>query len=67
MALTARRSASERVAGLLLGLGEAASHSPCHAAGSFELPLSRREIAGSAQSDDRDGQPLASPGSKRTG
>ncbi|MBO9497929.1 MAG: Crp/Fnr family transcriptional regulator [Novosphingobium sp.] len=45
IALTSRRSASERVAGLLMGLADAASHSPCHAAQSFQLPLSRQEIA----------------------
>lgn len=45
IALTSRRSASERVAGLLVGLSEAASHSPCHGSASFQLPLSRQEIA----------------------
>lgn len=43
--LTSRRSAVSRVAGLLTGLAEAASHSPCHPADHFQLPLSRGEIA----------------------
>jgi CRP/FNR family transcriptional regulator len=46
LALSGRRSASGKVAGLLLGLAEAASDSSCHAAKSFELPLTRGEIAG---------------------
>jgi CRP/FNR family transcriptional regulator len=41
-----RRSASAKVAGLLMGLAEAASESSCHAAHEFELPLTRGEIAG---------------------
>lgn len=45
MALTARRGASEKLAALLYELAQAASHSPCHAAQSFELPLTRGEIA----------------------
>jgi CRP/FNR family transcriptional regulator len=45
IALTSRRSAGERVAALLLGFGEAASHSPCHGSSTFQLPLSRQEIA----------------------
>lgn len=40
------RSAAARVGTLLLGLAEAASDSPCHAAQEFELPLSRGEMAG---------------------
>jgi CRP/FNR family transcriptional regulator len=46
LALSGRRSASGKVAGLLLGLAEAASDSSCHAAREFELPLTRGEIAG---------------------
>jgi CRP/FNR family transcriptional regulator len=45
MALSARRGASDKVAALILELAQAASHSPCHAAGSFDLPLTRGEIA----------------------
>jgi CRP/FNR family transcriptional regulator len=45
MALTSRRSAGERVAGLLYSLAEAASHSPCHPATAFQLPLKRSEMA----------------------
>jgi CRP/FNR family transcriptional regulator len=44
--LQARRGARGRVAGLLLAIARAASHSPCHLAERFELPLSRGEIAG---------------------
>jgi len=40
------RSATERLASLLLSFAEAASDSPCHAARLFELPLTRGEIAG---------------------
>lgn len=43
--LTSRRSAASRVAGLMISLAEAASHSPCHPAESFQLPLNRGEIA----------------------
>ncbi|HLV08454.1 MAG TPA: Crp/Fnr family transcriptional regulator [Croceibacterium sp.] len=46
LALSGRRSASDKVAGLLLGLAEAASDSSCHAAREFDLPLTRGEIAG---------------------
>ena len=46
LALSGRRSASAKVAGMLLGLAEAASDSSCHAAREFELPLTRGEIAG---------------------
>lgn len=45
LALTARRSAKQRVAGLILTLSRAASTSPCHATAQFELPLTRGEIA----------------------
>lgn len=46
LALAGRRKARGRVAGLLLALGRAASHSPCHVADRFELVLSRAEMAG---------------------
>lgn len=46
MAMVGRRSARERVAGFLLAMAEAASQSPCHPAASFDLPLSRAELAG---------------------
>jgi CRP/FNR family transcriptional regulator len=46
LALSGRRSASAKVAGLLIGLAEAASDSSCHAAREFDLPLTRGEIAG---------------------
>lgn len=41
-----RRSARQKVAGLLLAMARSASDSPCHANASFDLPLSREEIAG---------------------
>lgn len=44
--LQARRGSRGRVAGLLLAMARAASHSPCHAAERFDLPLSRGEMAG---------------------
>lgn len=44
--LISRRSASGKVAGLLLALAQAASHSPCHAAMRFDIPLTRGEMAG---------------------
>ncbi|HET9355895.1 MAG TPA: Crp/Fnr family transcriptional regulator [Sphingomicrobium sp.] len=44
--LMGRRTATAKVAGLIKAMAEAASTSPCHPAGSFELPLSREEIAG---------------------
>ncbi len=43
--LMGRRSAQARVAGLLVAMAKAASHSPCHPVDRFELPLSRGEIA----------------------
>lgn len=43
--LTSRRSAGSRVAGLMISLAQAASHSPRHPAESFQLPLNRGEIA----------------------
>ena len=45
LALTGKNSASEKVASLILSLAQAASDSPCHPASTFELPLSRGEIA----------------------
>lgn len=46
LALSGKRGAASKVAGLLLGLAGAASDSSCHPAGEFELPLTRGEIAG---------------------
>jgi CRP/FNR family transcriptional regulator len=46
MALIARNSAREKVGAFLLAMAEAASESPCHPAASFDLPLSRAEMAG---------------------
>ena len=43
--LIGRKSAQSKVAGLLCVLAKAASHSPCHPAENFELPLSRKEMA----------------------
>ena len=43
--LTAHGSAESRLAALLHDFAQAASESPCHPAGYFELPLSRGEIA----------------------
>jgi CRP/FNR family transcriptional regulator len=45
MALSTRRGASEKVAALLVELAQAASQSSCHPAVSFDLPLTRGEIA----------------------
>lgn len=45
-ALSGRKSARSKVASLLLGFAQGASQSPCHPAGSFDLPLSRGEMAG---------------------
>lgn len=44
--LISRRSAESKVAGLILALADAASGSRCHRATSFELPLTRLEMAG---------------------
>jgi CRP/FNR family transcriptional regulator len=44
--LQARRTSRGRVAAFLLAMGDAASHSPCHPAETFELPLTRGEMAG---------------------
>lgn len=46
LALSGRRSASDRLGALLLGMAQAASDSPCHPASEFELPLTRGEMAG---------------------
>ena len=45
LALAGRNSAQQRVAGLVLALARAASHSPCHPAAVFDLLLTRGEIA----------------------
>ena len=44
--LMGRRSAGGKVAGLLLAFSRAASESPCHGALTFDLPLSRGDMAG---------------------
>ncbi|MEO6580941.1 MAG: Crp/Fnr family transcriptional regulator [Sphingomicrobium sp.] len=44
--LQARRTSKGRVAAFLLAMGDAASHSPCHPADRFDLPLTRGEMAG---------------------
>lgn len=46
LALSGKRSADSKLAALLLGLAEGASDSPCHPATSFDLPLTRGEMAG---------------------
>lgn len=46
IALDSRRSAGAKLASLLLALARSASHSPCHLAESFDLPLTRGEMAG---------------------
>lgn len=43
--LTSRRSAVQRVAGLICSVAEAASHSPCHPAREVSMPISRSEMA----------------------
>jgi CRP/FNR family transcriptional regulator, anaerobic regulatory protein len=43
--LKGRKSAEAKVAGLILAFAKSASDSSCHAASSFDLPLSRSEIA----------------------
>ncbi len=45
LALGGRTSATDRVGALILAMAEAASSSPCHPADSFDLPLTRGEIA----------------------
>jgi len=44
--LMSRRDARQKIAGFILAMARAASDSPCHPARSFQLPLSREEIAG---------------------
>ncbi|MEN3972511.1 Crp/Fnr family transcriptional regulator [Sphingomicrobium sp. XHP0235] len=44
IALDAKRGAQAKVANLLVALAKAASHSPCHAAERFDLPLTRGEM-----------------------
>ena len=44
--LMSRRSSKQKVAGFVLAMARAASDSPCHAGWSFDLALSREEIAG---------------------
>jgi CRP/FNR family transcriptional regulator len=44
--LQARRTSKSRVAAFLLAMADAASHSPCHPADAFDLPLTRGEMAG---------------------
>ncbi len=43
--LKGRRSARAKVAGLILAFAKSASDSSCHSAATFELPLSRADIA----------------------
>ena len=45
LALTGNTAANQRVAGALLSMARAASHSPCHLTSHFDLPLSRGELA----------------------
>lgn len=45
IAMVSRHSARDKVAGFLLAMAEAASDSPCHPAATFDLPLSRSEVA----------------------
>lgn len=44
--LLGRRTAQQKVAGFLIAMARAASDSPCHPAGEFDLPLTRGEMAG---------------------
>ena len=46
IALDANRSATVKLATLIVALSHAASRSPCHGAAQFDLPLTRTEIAG---------------------
>jgi len=46
MELMGRRNADAKVAGLLLAFSRAASESPCHGASTFDLPLTRADMAG---------------------
>ncbi|APE28214.1 Crp/Fnr family transcriptional regulator [Aurantiacibacter gangjinensis] len=45
LSLGSGRSAQDQVGGLLLALAQAASTSPCHPARTFELPITRGEMA----------------------
>jgi CRP/FNR family transcriptional regulator len=46
LAMSGKRSASDKLGAFLLALGEAASDSTCSLAREFELPLTRGEMAG---------------------
>lgn len=46
LALSGKRSAESKLAALILALAEGASDSPCHPASTFDLPLTRGEMAG---------------------
>ncbi|WP_265587402.1 Crp/Fnr family transcriptional regulator [Sphingomicrobium arenosum] len=46
IALDAKKGAGAKIANLLRSLARAASGSPCHSAGEFDLPLTRGEMAG---------------------
>ncbi|WP_260482958.1 Crp/Fnr family transcriptional regulator [Sphingomicrobium flavum] len=46
IAIDSAGSAKQQVAHFLLAMAKAASHSPCHAAEEFDLPLTRGEMAG---------------------
>ncbi|MGB7373172.1 MAG: Crp/Fnr family transcriptional regulator [Pontixanthobacter sp.] len=45
LAINAMRNAKQKIGALLMAFAKAASDSPCHPARSFELPLTRGEIA----------------------
>lgn len=45
LALSGKRDAGSKLAALILGLAQGASNSPCHLANSFDLPLTRGEMA----------------------
>ena len=45
LSLGSGRSANAQVAAMMLALARAASHSPCHPASSFDLPMTRGELA----------------------
>ncbi len=44
LALGSGRSANAQVAGMMRAMAQAASHSPCHAAQRFDLPMTRGEL-----------------------
>lgn len=44
--LMGRRSSLQKVAAFLKAMADAASHSPCHPAERFDLPMSRSDMAG---------------------